>query len=494
MTGFDGFIWVLLAVPALAGAVCLLLGTARRILLVVAAAGAGWAVLVFATAWLALAAGPLEAANQWLRLDALSAYHALVLALVFGASSLYSWGYFGAEIATGKLRLSEARKFGVCWFGAGGAMVFVLLCNNMGLMWVGIEATTLLTAFLICVHVTALSLEATWKYLLVCLVGVAFAFVGILLVGIASQGAGIDPPGTLLWTRLHASASLLSPQTMKVAFVFLLVGYGTKAGLVPLHSWLPDAHSQAPAPVSALFSGFMLNTALYCVMRSLSLVEGTAGAVGWGRGLLEVFGIVSILVAAAFIVFQNDGKRLLAYSSIEHMGIIALGLGLGGLGTFAALWHVLNHSMGKALSFFSVGRLGQAYGSHDLTKMSGALRRSPVWGAGFFGGLLALIGAAPFAIFMSEFLILRSAVQVRQYLVLALFLTGIVTVFVGALRHVISPAWGQPADEPKPVRAGIAGFVIVFGGLGALLLLGLWMPGPLRETLEAAAMVLGGKP
>ena len=494
MAGWDGLLWVVLAVPAVSAALCLVLGSARKILVVVTGLGAGWAILVFVTACAALASGPLETAGQWIRLDALSAYHSLVLALIFGASSVFSWGYFGTEISSGKLRLSEARKFGVCWFGAAGAMSFVLLCDNLGLMWVGIEATTLVTAFLICVHVTELSLEATWKYLLVCCVGVAFAFVGTLLVGVASQGAGLDLTGSLLWTRLHASAGLLDPKTMKLAFIFLLVGYGTKAGLVPLHSWLPDAHSQAPAPVSALFSGFMLNAALYCVMRCLSLVEGAPGAEGWGRGLLEFFGILSILVAAAFIVFQRDGKRLLAYHSVEHMGIIALGLGLGGVGTFAALWHVLNHAACKALAFFSIGRLGQAYGTHDLEKMSGAMRRSPIWGAGFFGGLLALIGVAPFAVFMSEFLILRAAVNARAYLALALFLLGSGVVFVGALRHAIVPAWGDPVSEPKPVRAGVAGTVMVFGGLGMLLVLGLWMPAPFRETLEAAARVLGAKP
>ena len=487
-------LWALLGVPALAAGLCLLLGSARKVLAVVAVVGALWALLVFATAWIALASGPLAVAENWFRRDALSAYHVAVLALIFGSSSVFSWGYFGSEMAAGKFNRGEARKFGVCWFGAAGAMTLVLLSNNLGLMWVGIEATTLVTAFLICIHVTAFSLEATWKYLMVCSVGVAFAFVGTLLVSISAQNAGLIPTEMLLWTRLHESAALLAPSTMKIAFIFILVGFGTKVGLVPMHSWLPDAHSQAPAPVSALFSGFMLNAALYCIMRHLSLVEGVAGGAGWGRGLLEVFGIVSILVAAAFIVFQHDGKRLLAYHSVEHMGIISLGLGLGGVGIFAALWHVLNHAVCKALAFFSIGRLGQMYGSHDLSRMAGALRRSPVWGTGFFGGILALIGVAPFAIFMSEFLILRAAVHEKAFLALALFLLGAGIVFVGALRHAIVPAWGDPVAEPKQERAGIAGAVLIFGGLGMLLVLGLWMPEAFRKTLEAAARVVGGTP
>jgi hydrogenase-4 component F len=380
------------------------------------------------------------------------------------------------------------------WFGSAAAMTAVLLSNNLGLMWVGIEATTLLTAFLICVHVTPLSLEAMWKYLVVCSVGVAFAFVGTLLVAASAQRLGLDASEMLLWTRLRESAALLAPGPMKLAFLFLLVGYGTQAGLAPLHSWLPDAHSQAPAPVSALFSGFMLNTALYCLMRYLPLVEGATGGTGWGGGLLVVFGILSILLAAVFIVFQHDGKRLLAYHSVEHIGIIALGLGLGGIGIFAALWHTLNHAVCKALAFFSVGRLGQMYGTHDLGRMAGAMRRSPVWGIGFFGGVLALIGVAPFAIFMSEFQILRAAAAAHAFVALTLFLLGAGVVFVGALRHAMTSAWGEEVCEPKLQPGGVADAVLVFGALALLLLLGLWMPGPLRTALEQAALIVGGRP
>jgi hydrogenase-4 component F len=492
--GLDGMIWVLLVLPVLAAGICLVLRSARQVLVMVAIGGVVWALGALFTAWAALDAGSLNAAGAWLRLDPLSAYHLAVLALIFGTGSFYSLAYFGSEASGGTLTRREGRKFGACWFGAAGAMSFVLSSNNLGLMWVGIEATTLLTAFLICVHVTVLSLEATWKYLLVCSVGVAFAFVGTLLLGVSAQSSGLDPSEMLLWTRLNATSSTLTNSTVQLAFLFIVVGYGTKAGLVPLHNWLPDAHSQAPAPVSALFSGFMLNAALYCIMRCLPLVEGVPGGEGWGRGILEVFGIVSILVAAAFIIFQHDGKRLLAYHSIEHMGIICLGLGLGGVGIFAALWHVLNHAVCKALAFFSIGRLGQMYGSHDLDHMAGAMRRSPVWGAGFFGGILALIGVAPFAVFLSEFMILRAAVQAKAYLAMTLFLLGAGVVFISALKHAITPAWGEPVAEPKNTGSGATGFVIVFGGLGLLLMLGLWMPEPFRATLESAARVVEGKP
>jgi len=487
-------LWALLILPPVLAGMCCVARSARRVLLLASVGGAGWATLAGATTSAAYASGPLFAARGWLYLDALSAYHLAVLGLVFGASSVYAWGYFQGELADGALSLRSARRFGALWFGSAAAMTAVLLSNNLGLMWVGIEATTLLTAFLICVHVTPLSLEAMWKYLVVCSVGVAFAFVGTLLVAASAQRLGLDASEMLLWTRLRESAALLAPGPMKLAFLFLLVGYGTKAGFAPLHSWLPDAHSQAPAPVSALFSGFMLNTALYCLMRYLPLVEGATGGTGWGGGLLVLFGILSILLAAVFIVFQHDGKRLLAYHSVEHMGIIALGLGLGGIGTFAALWHTLNHAVCKALAFFSVGRLGQMYGTHDLGRMAGAMRRSPVWGIGFFGGVLALIGVAPFAIFMSEFQILRAAAAAHAFVALTLFLLGAGVVFVGALRHAMTSAWGEEVCEPTPRPGGVADAVLVFGALALLLLLGLWMPGPLRTALAQAALIVGGRP
>jgi hydrogenase-4 component F len=441
--------------------------------------------------WRVFTGGPAFGVVGWFYMDALSAYHLCVMMMVFVASSIYAWGYFLREVETGHVKLRGLHQFAGLWCGALAAMTLVLISNNLGIMWVGIEATTLLTAFLICIPVRPASLEAMWKYLLICSIGVAFAFLGTLMVAASANGLHLNPFDTLLWTKLRLSAASLNPMLLKAGFLCLLVGYGTKAGLAPMHSWLPDAHSQAPAPVSAIFSGFMLNAALYCVMRYIPIVEINTGRVGWSLQLLVLFGLISIIVSAAFIIFQHDVKRLLAYHSVEHLGIITLGFGLGGLGTFAALFHTLNHSICKTLSFFAAGRLGQTYGTHNMKKMSGSLRSAPVWGIGLFGSILVLIGLAPFAMFMSEFQILKAAIDGHAILALILFLAGGSVVFVGALGHAIAVAWGEPSPVVVPERAGIVEKFLAFAPLAILLILGLWMPAPLRNILEQAANVLG---
>jgi hydrogenase-4 component F len=481
--------WCLLILPVLAGGACLLARSARAILGLAAGVVAALTVAAGVAAWSVFATGPVETAGGWLYLDALSAYHLVLLHVVFLTSSIYACSYFRREA---NFAVAEARRFGALWMGALAAMTLVLVSNNLGMVWVGVEATTLLTAFLICTHVSAAALEATWKYLIMCSVGVAFAFIGTLLVAASAAGAHLGPSEVLLWTRLRAVAGAMDPAILKMGFIFLLVGYGTKMGLAPLHNWLPDAHSQAPAPVSAIFSGFLLNTALYCLLRFVPLVETATGHSRWALDLLTGFGLLSVLVAGAFIVFQRDAKRLLAYSSVEHMGIIALGVGLGGWGVFAAMFHILNHALCKPLAFFSAGRLGQMYGTHDMERLAGATRAAPVWGRGFFLSLLALIAVVPFAIFMSEFQILKAAVDANAWVVAGLFLAGTGIVFIGALRHGVGVAWNPGVGQPAPENAGLAEKALVIVPLGALLALGLWMPEWLRAVLTQAADVIRG--
>jgi hydrogenase-4 component F len=487
----DHSIFAMLGVAVVGSVICLGLPRPHHVLRLIVAVSA-IELLLAANVWASvLANGVLTAADQWFYIDAFSAFHLIVLVLVFLLSSVFACVYFANESGERAFTLSIARRFGALWLGSLSAMMLVLVSNNLGIMWVGMEATTLLSAFLISLHPTRLSLEAMWKYLIICSVGIAFAFIGTIFAAASIQSGGVQADA-LFWSKLASSEVQLDPTLMKFAFIFILVGYGTKTGLAPIHSWLPDAHSQAPTPVSAMFSGFLLNTALYCIMRFVPPAQHALGS-DFANGLLIFFGTLSILVAAGFIVFQRDAKRLLAYHSVEHLGIITLGFGLGPLGTFAALFHTLNHSVCKSLAFFAVGRLGQEFGSHDMHALSGALRADRLWGIALLGSVLALIGVAPFSVFMSEYQLLRAAASGGAWLVLVLFLAASSIVFVSALRHLIDMAFGNPKSSVRAARGGKAGVLIVVSAMGLLLLLGLWMPVWFSGALGSAAAVMGAR-
>ncbi len=488
----DYLLWTLLLIPVAGGAACLGSPAGRVVMHVPWIAAAGLAASSVGAAWEVFANGPLHAAHGWLFLDALSAYHLLVMAMVFVLSALCLPSYFSGALRSGGMSRRRAQRFGLLWCGTQAAMTLVLVSNNIGILWVGVEATTLVTAFLISTHRTQASLEAMWKYLIVCSVGIAFAFMGTLLVGAAADRAHLPVEHALLWTTLVDQAGSLDPALLKAGFLFLLVGYGAKAGIAPMHTWLPDAHSQAPAPVSALFSGFMLNAALYCIMRFMPILQIATGHSGWCLRLLLGFGLFSIAVAAAFIVFQRDVKRLLAYCSVEHLGIIAVGLGLGGLGVFAALFHTLVHSLGKTLAFLAAGRLGQLYGSHDMADMAGSMRAAPLWGNALFASMLALIGVAPFALFLSELLIVRAAIERGAFVSLGLFLAGTAVVFIGMLRHAIAIGWGRSSVTPRTAAVAWVERAVTVAAVGALLVLGVWMPDVLQEALRRAAAIVEG--
>ncbi len=489
MTDPGLLLYLALAVPLAGAALCAAMSGARAVLKLLVAGVLTTTLPVALLAIEVFSHGPVSAAHEWLFLDALSAWHLVVLELVFVFSTLFASRYFLAS--DHPLSPGAARRFGALWFGALAAMTLVMVSNHLGLMWVGIESTTLLTTFLISLHRSKESLEATWKYLVICSVGIAIAFMGVLLVAASATRAVPEPSHLLLWTRLCGSAALLGAAPMKIAFIFLLVGYGTKVGLAPMHTWLPDAHSQAPAPVSAIFSGIMLNTALYCLMRYIPVVEAATGHQGWSLRLLCLVGALSMLVAGAFILFQRDAKRLLAYCSVEHMGIIAVGLGLGGLGTLAAMFHTANHALGKSVGFFCAGRLGQIYGTHDMKSLRGTLRAAPLWGTGLLLGLLGLVGVVPSGVFMSELQMVKAALDSRSWLVLVAFLLGAGMVFIGIVGHATGMAWGKPPREGMAPQASLLDKLVVVVPLVLLAGLGLWMPAPLRHMLEQAARVIG---
>jgi hydrogenase-4 component F len=484
--GLTTLLWTILVGPLVAGGLCLLPRSPRGVFAGLSVLVTAYAIFCCTLALGVFAAGPTATAHGWFRLDALSALHLGLLAFVFWSSTLFAGRYFAA----GELTLRKARIFAVLWLASLASMTLVLLANHLGLMWVGVETTTLMTTFLIALHRTRESLEATWKYLMICSVGIAIAFLGMLIVGAAASqvvGRGGD---AMLWTTLRDVAGRLDPRSVKLGFIFLLVGYGTKVGLAPMHTWLPDAHSQAPAPVSSVFSAAMLSTVLYCLMRYLPVVDAATGHVGWDSRLLCLFGALSMIIAAAFILFQRDVKRMLAYCSVEHMGIVAIGLGLGSLGAFAAMFHTVNHALAKSAGFFCAGRLGQLAGTNQMWRLRGIVRMSPLWGTGLALALLALIGVVPSAVFMSELYIVKAAIDRHATLTLVVFLVAAGTVFLGMFGHAMTMVRSTPDGGPAPPKTNLTDLVVVAVPMLLLVVLGVWLPAPLRDALAQAAAIV----
>jgi len=370
----------------------------------------------------------------------------------------------------------------------------VTVCRHLGLLWVAIEATTLASARLIYFHRHPRSLEATWKYLLVCSVGLALALLGNFFLGVAALTAGPERHSVgLEITPLLSHAASLQIPWLKASFILILVGYGTKMGLAPMHTWLPDAHSESPSLVSALLSGAVLNCAFLGVLRFYQICVA-AGQAAFAQDLLVLLGIVSMGVAAVFILGQTDYKRLLAYSSVEHMGILALGVGLGGIGTYGSVFHALNHSLAKGMLFLVAGNFLTVYHSKNIPQVRGVIRRLPLSGWLWVAGFLALTGTPPFGPFFSEFTILRAAFEQRREGVAILYLSLLALIFIGMATAFLRMAQRAPDSDPQ---AGIERLPWCRqyppALLGTLVLaLGVYLPASLRSFLHEVAALLGG--
>src|SRR5256885_15774135 len=312
-------------------------------------------------------------------------------------------------------------------------MLLAVTTDDIGFMWVAVEGTTLASVFLVNFERTRASLEASYKYLLICSVGIAIAFLGTVLVYFADIQLFGDETYALRWTTLLRLAPGLAPRVVQLAFVFLVVGYGTKAGLAPMHTWLPDAHSEAPAPVSALMSGVLLSVGVYAILRFKPAVDAAAGA-GFARGILLALGLLSVAVAAAFLWTSSNYKRMLAYSSVEHIGLVCLGLGFGGaVGTAGALLHIANHALAKSVVFVLSGRIRKAYGSTEVESVSGLMAPMPFTGGGFLAAMLALVGLPPFGLFVSEVMIFAAGFAQGFHFVAGVGLILLVVAFAGLL-------------------------------------------------------------
>ena len=442
-------------------------------------------------AWRVFTSGPL-ALDGLLYADALSALLVAVVALVGWGAAIYGVGYLRHDVAEGRLTADQPRWFALWYQLFLLTMLAVLLAENLGVMWVALEATTLASALLVGFYRTERAVEAAWKYLLLCTVGITLALFGVLLVYYAGVQAGGTEEAALSWRALVALAPRLNPDLVKLAFIFALVGYGTKAGFAPLHTWLPDAHSQAPTPVSAVLSGVLLPCALYAILRFHAIASGALGP-AFSSNLLVLFGVLSAAVAVPFILLQHDLKRLLAYSSIEHIGIIAVAVGIGGpLALFAASLHLVAHALGKSLLFFAAGTVAQHYQTRTLARIRGAAGAVPVSGAALLLGGLALAGAPPSALFATELSILAAGFERGQALAAAALLACLALIFVGLLYHLGSLALGRLPATVGWRRESPLGMALVGVPLLAVAGLGLGMPAPLAEALRQATAVLGG--
>jgi hydrogenase-4 component F len=422
--------------------------------------------------------------EAWLVLDPLGKVFLGFCSLFYSVCMFYTASYLAQQPERSN------RILCTCLLLSLAMMTLAVSAHHLGLMWVGMEATTLVMAPAIYFYRTPRSLEATYKYLIACSVGIALALLGSFFLAYSSLSASIRSP--LLFDNLIAAAPALSPVWLRAAFVFVLVGYGTKMGLAPMHTWLPDAHGEAPAPVSAILSSAMLPCAFLAILRvyQVCLANGMGDT---AQQMMLALGLLSMATAAVFLVYQTDLKRMLAYSSVEHMGILAVGVGLGGTAAlFAVLFHVIAHGLTKGCLFLAVGNIQHAYGSKLRDEVQGVLRTLPITGAVFLAGFGAITGSPPFGPFVSEFAIANAAIGNGQFVAGAMFLLLLGVAFIGMGKTVLAVVQGNPATQPPDngTHDSVAFRVPLLLFLALVLLLGVYLPPPLESLLREAAMFL----
>ncbi|MBY0578467.1 MAG: hydrogenase 4 subunit F [Burkholderiales bacterium] len=430
-----------------------------------------------------LLTGPMIALDEQFFVDSFNVFLVVLTAFVSFTTAMFSRPYMRNERILSSLSNYQIRLYHSMYQVFCFTMLLALTTNNLGILWVAMEGATLATVLLVSLYRTRESLEAAWKYFILCGVGIAQALFGTILIYFAAEkvlGAG----GTaLLWTHLNAAKGFLEPTVLSIAFVFLLIGYGTKVGLVPLHSWLPDAHAEGPTPVSAVLSGLLLNVALYAVVRCKILVEGALHN-RFADDLMMGFGLLSVLTAAFLLWRQKDIKRLFGYSSIEHMGLITFSFGIGA--NFAGLLHMTVHSLTKSAIFFAVGHAVQRSGTKTMDSIRGLIQ-SPAIGWGLMLGALAILGMPPFGVFTSEFLILTHAMQSHPWTTPVLLL-ALGVAFAAIFGKVQSMVWGESTGENLPHPPASLPILL---HLSLVLLLGLYIPPHLAKWYHEAARLIG---
>jgi hydrogenase-4 component F len=442
-------------------------------------------LLTFAAAF-SLFFGRPEPGN-YLLVDDLNNIFIVLTTFVAFTTSVFSASYIAHELETGKLTSTNVRFYHAMYQVLMFAMNLALISNNIGLMWVAIELATLTTVVMVGIYRTHEALEAAWKYFILGSVGIAFALFGTILIYLAAQPVVGEGANAMVWTLLLAQAANFDPALLNVAFVFLILGYGTKVGLAPLHAWLPDAHAEGPTPISAVLSGLLLNVALYAVLRFKMLLAANPTAVAPGP-LMVTMGLVSLIFASFMLYRRRDIKRMFAYSSIEHMGLITFAFGMGGpLANFAGLLHMTMHSLTKSAIFFAVGHISQVKGTQRISDMGGLTETHPVLGWGLVLGVVAIAGLPPLGIFTSEFLIVSSTFARQPLLALPLII-GLLVGFGALFMRLNAIAFGEARGNTGPTEAS---FVPMFAHLALVLTAGIYLPPPLVIWFQNVAKILG---
>ncbi len=427
------------------------------------------------------------APTNYLLVDDLNAVFVLLNTFVGFTASVFSASYIGHEIEAGKLTPGYLRFYHAMYQLLLFGMNLALVANNIGLMWVALELATLTTVLMVGIYRTHEALEAAWKYFILGSVGIALALFGTILVYLAAQPVMGEGMQAMVWTSLLGRVAEFDPALLNLAFIFLLLGYGTKVGLAPLHAWLPDAHAEGPTPISAVLSGLLLNVALYALLRFKVLLAANAGAIAPGP-LMVTLGLVSLIFAAFMLYRRRDIKRMFAYSSIEHMGIIVFAFGMGGpLGNLAGLLHMAMHSLTKSAIFFSVGHVAQVKGTQNMAEIGGLTETHPVLGWSLVAGVVAIAGLPPFGVFMSEFLVITSTFARAPWLAVLLVL-GLLIGFGALVMRMTALCFGEPRGPVGPVRASI---LPILAHLGIVLAAGLFMPRAVYLWFQGVAGLLG---
>jgi hydrogenase-4 component F len=477
----------LLALPLAGGLTLALVGHRNAAFGLNIAFSAGTFLAAAALTVRVITQGPLETLGGQFFIDSLNVFLVALTAFVGMTTAIFSRPYMRIERDHGRVTDAGMRLYHCMYQLFTFAMLLVLTTNNLGVMWVAMEAATFTTVMLVALYRTHASLEAAWKYFILCGVGIAQALFGTILLYFAAEKV-LGPGGTaLLWTHLNEVKSGLEPTVLAIAFVFLLVGYGTKVGLAPLHNWLPDAHAEGPTPISAVLSGLLLNVALYAVVRAKVLVEGALGT-HFAGNLMMGFGLLSVVVAAFLLSRQKDIKRLFAYSSIEHMGLMTFAFGMGGtLATFAGLLHMTVHSLTKSAIFFAVGHAAQKSGTQVMADIRGLIDSNPAIGWGLMLGSLAILGMPPFGVFASEFMLLTAAMH-QQPWATPFLLAALGVAFAAIFGKVQPMVFGEASVKRLPHRPAL---IPVFVHLAIVLLLGLYIPPYLSGWYRQAAQLIG---